>query len=107
VSRWIEESCQAGGALHDHGSPAWHAHHGQHRAAVPLEDVEELPHARDPGDDDVIAQEDTEGRLPHHGARAEDGVAETQRLLLPHVGHRGHLRDGLDLTPRCLIANPV
>jgi hypothetical protein len=35
---------------------ARHAHHGQHRAAVALEDVEELLHARDSRDDDVVAQ---------------------------------------------------
>jgi hypothetical protein len=59
----------------------------QHRAAVALEDVEELLHARDPRDDDVVAQEDAEGLFPHQRARAEDGMAESQRLLLAHVGH--------------------
>src|SRR6266446_5974068 len=73
------------------------AHHGQHRAAVPLEDVEQLPHARHPRDDDVVAEEDPEGLVADERARAEDGVAEAEWLLLAHVGDGGHLRDGLDL----------
>jgi hypothetical protein len=54
-----------------------------------------LPHA--PGDDDVVAEEHPEGLVAHEGPRAEDGVAEAQRLLLAHVGHGGQLGDGLDL----------
>ena len=62
-----------------------------------LEDVEELPHARHAGHDDVVAQEDAEGLIPHERPGAEDGVTEAERLLLSHVGDGGHLRYGLDL----------
>src|SRR5881396_818891 len=33
----------------------------------------------------------------HERARTEDGVAQAERLLLAHVGHRGQLGDRLDL----------
>ncbi len=62
-----------------------------------LEDVEELPHARHARHDDVVAEEDTEGLVAHERPRAENGVAEPQRLLLADVGHRGELGDGPDL----------
>ena len=47
--------------------------------------------------DDVVAQEHAEGLVADQRARAQDGVAEAERLLLPHVGHRGELGDRLDL----------
>ena len=52
---------------------------------MPLEDVEQLPHARHSRDDDVVAQEDAEGLLADERAGAEDGVAEAERLLLADV----------------------
>src|SRR5712692_11880223 len=73
------------------------AHDGQHRAPVALEDVEELAHARHARHDDVVAEEDAEGLVADQGPRAEDGVTQSERLLLAHIGHRGQLRDRLDL----------
>src|SRR2546428_442575 len=61
------------------------------------EHVEELPHARFPRRDDVVAQEHGERLVAHERARTEDGVAQPERLLLAHVGHRGQLGDRLDL----------
>src|SRR5262249_52481829 len=62
------------------------------------EDVEELSHAgRVAEPDDVVAEEDPERLVADERARAQDGVAEAERLLLPDVTHRGQLRDRLDL----------
>ena len=49
------------------------------------------------GHDDVVAEEDAEGLVAHQRARAEDGVAEAERLLLADVGDGRQLGDGLDL----------
>src|SRR2546422_10539659 len=70
---------------------------GEHGLVVALEHVEELPHARFPRRDDVVAQEHGERLVAHERARTEDGVAQPERLLLAHVGHRGQLGDRLDL----------
>src|SRR5213592_5136136 len=70
---------------------------GEHGLVVALEHVEELPHARFPRRDDVVAQEHGERLVAHERTRTEDGVAQPERLLLAHVGHRGQLGDRLDL----------
>ena len=46
---------------------------------------------------DVVAEEHRERLVAHERLGAQDGVAESERLLLPHVGHLRHVRDGLDL----------
>src|SRR5213594_4423434 len=70
---------------------------GEHGLVVALEHGEELVHARLPRRDDVVAQEHGERLVAHERARTEYGVAQPERLFLPHVGHRRQLRDRLDL----------
>src|SRR5262249_36698874 len=68
----------------------WRATAGAH--------VEQLAHARRRrAADDVVAQEDREGLVADERARAENGVAQAERLALAHVRDRGQLGDGLDL----------
>src|SRR5262249_55774077 len=65
---------------------ARHAFDGDDRSTVPLEDLEELPHAGRVGEaDDVVAQEDPERLVANERARAQDGVTEAEWLLLPDV----------------------
>src|SRR5439155_13375251 len=62
-----------------------YAFHREDGLAVALVDGEELADARWVGDDDVVAEEDGEGLVADQGERAQDGVAEAERLLLPDV----------------------
>ena len=71
--------------------------HGDDRTAPLRVDVDHLPHHRRAGVDDVVPQEDGERLVPHEIARHEDGVAEPERLLLPHVRHADHVGDRADL----------
>ena len=76
---------------------AGHPHHREDRPAVALEHVEELAHARHARHDDVVAQEHAERLVAHERPRAENGVPQTQRLLLADVADRRELGDRLDL----------
>ena len=60
-----------------------------------------------PPPDDVVAQQDGERLVADQCARAEDGVAEPERLSLADIRHRGELRDGLDLGQLVRLATVV
>src|SRR5262245_520162 len=71
---------------------------GEHRRVAAGAHVEQLAHARRRRTaDDVVAQEDREGLVADERARAENGVAQAERLALAQVRDRGQLGDGLDL----------
>jgi hypothetical protein len=63
----------------------WHRHHADDRAALPLRDLGHLLHHRDPGVDQVIGQEHRERLVANDRRRAQDGMAEPQRLRLSDV----------------------
>ena len=79
-------------------------HEGDGSLAVPLEAGGELLRGRHGAVDDVVAQHDDEGLVADERLGAEHGVAEPQRLLLPHRDHVGHLGDGPHLGPQGLLA---
>ena len=73
-----------------------HLHHGQHRSAEEIVNIEQLAQAGGLGLDYVVRQHHREGLVAHQFHGAEHGVAQAQRLLLTHVGDVDHVGDAVD-----------
>ena len=75
-----------------------------HRIAAPLVELHHLPDAGLVGVHDVVAEQHGEGLVADEVARLQDGVAEAEGLLLPHVRQRDELGDLPDLVEQRLLA---
>src|ERR1017187_4958784 len=81
-------------------------HHGHHRRAEELVDVQQLAQAGRFGVDHIVGQDYRERLIPHQLHGAQNGVSQPQGFLLPsvrnvdHVGDVAHDRKQILLAPR-------
>ena len=67
--------------------------HGQNAGLVSFVDTQQLLHARDFANDDVVAQKDSKRFISNQCLGYENGVPESQRLLLANRRHGDHSGD--------------
>src|SRR5260221_1898849 len=68
------------------GVLARHIHDSHDVAAGLLVDIDHLLEAGHVGEEEIVGEDDGEGLIADELARAPDGVAEAERLLLPRIG---------------------
>ncbi len=69
-------------------------HEGEHRSAVELVHIQQLPQGGNVGVDHIVGKNYRERFVADEFARPQHGVPQAQRFLLPHIGDIDHVRDG-------------